>query len=310
MTGRSPGISDVCCTTTLPMPNGDDGVWDTRVLPIAEDQNLYSSPSFALFFNSPTVSLKNALLCSHLPQPILKDSMLSAEYSQTLSEPLTLKVSASFPYAVDLSLLLRGVVGTLYAPGTMHRPWLEMELIISSLNTSADNWLSRVPVELDFTTSKTNDSFVDQRTGLAFQFYTTKLVILQPCLCRLAEWPPSRLHLSDLCKRLATECVQAAGHVINLLPEDVGAVRLNNIGLWCFTLHHIMRSTAVLLVELLTRTQPGTSEAAALTKKLRISLRLLKDRSEVDNASQKAWHICSSILSRHGSIFGFGDDEF
>lgn len=132
--------------------------------------------------------------------------------------------------------------------------------------------------------------------------------ILQPSLRRLAEWPSSKTHLSDLCNQLAATCVQAAGHLVDLLPDELGAVWLDDSGLWCFTLHHIMQSTTVLLTELFTRTRPGTSEAATLAENLRKPIWWLKGRSSKDSTSRQAWYICTDMITRQGSIFGLNID--
>ena len=108
--------------------------------------------------------------------------------SQTLSTGLAPNTSLYFLHAVDLAHLLREAINTLYAPRATRQSCREIEPTISMFNDHADDWLSHLPAEFQFTTPNTNATqrFARQRASLALRFYATKLIITQPSL-RLSE---------------------------------------------------------------------------------------------------------------------------
>jgi hypothetical protein len=197
---------------------------------------------------------------------------------------------------------MRQAIETLYSPGAARRSWGEIEMAINTFNNHADNWLTRLPVEFGFTQLDASLPFVRQRASLAFRFYTTKLVISQPCLRRLANTPATG-SLGSTCDKMAAMCVQVASQMLDLLPDEADASWLYGISPWWCVLHYVMQSTTVLLIELFTRTLPGTAEATILAAKVKKAVGWLREMSTKDESSQRAWLVCRDIISRHGVRF-------
>lgn len=65
-----------------------------------------------------------------------------------------------------------------------------------------------------------------------------------------------------------------------------------------------MQCTTVLLVELLTRSAPGTTEAAVLVADIQKTIRWLRAMSIDDPSAQQAYLICVDIIAQHGPQFG------
>jgi hypothetical protein len=184
-----------------------------------------------------------------------------------------------------------------------------MEMAISNFNTTADTWLSRLPAEFRFDEFDSTRPFIRQRTILAFRFYTTKLVISQPCLRRLAHQVIGTPSPSSVCDMMATTCVGAAQRTLDILPETPDINWLYEVSPWWCFLHYIMQSTTIILAELFARTLPGTKKATSLTKIVQKAIRWLCAMSGRDPSAHRAWLVCIDILSRHGLKFSIIPDD-
>lgn len=305
MTGRPPSTGAIFCTTPLPIPYREEDFRDESIAQLLTNQSIRNT-------------LMNSLLTSdHIPPwfsetptdrtPSVSSasgSTAKSESSQPISETPPPNTSLYFLYAVDLAFLMREAIETLYAPGSTRRPWLEVEIAINNFNNTADKWLSRLPAEFHFPELDSTRPFARERASLAFRFYSTKLIITQPCLRRLAYQHPGVGSPGTVCDTMAALCVHIAIQVIDLLPESADAPWLYGVSPWWCVLHYVMQSTTVLLMDLFTRTDPGTPEAARLIEKIEKATRWLRAMSTKDDSSRRAWLVCMELLSRHGPKFG------
>ncbi|KAJ5962290.1 hypothetical protein N7501_007231 [Penicillium viridicatum] len=307
MTGRPPGTGDIFCSTPLHVPFAEEDFWDSRVAQVITDQRTRDAFFTSLISDVMAASPKESTAPSTPEQHGSGKGKQEERASQTGAGNLTPNSSLYFLYAVDLTHLLREAINTLYAPRAMRRSWHDIETAIPTLNNHADNWLSRLPAEFNFTTPDTTHQFLQQRAGLAFRFYATKLIILQPCIRRLFQQSEASSP-GTVCDQMAALCVQMAGQMFELLPEEPDSTWLYGVAPWWCILHNIMQSTTILLTELLTRTHVGTAKAVDITKKINKATRWLKEMSTKDLSSKRAWLVCMDLLSRHGSKFGFDVD--
>lgn len=307
MTGRPPGTGDIFCSTPLPVPFAEEDFWDNRVAQVITDQRTRDAFFTSLISDAMAASPKESTTPSTPEQHGSGKGKQEERASQTGAGNLTPTSSLYFLYAVDLAHLLREAINTLYAPRAMRQSWHDIETAIPTLNNHADNWLSRLPAEFNFTTPDTTHQFLQQRAGLAFRFYATKLIILQPCIRRLSQQSEASSP-GTVCDQMAALCVQMAGQMFELLPEEPDSTWLYGVAPWWCILHNIMQSTTILLTELLTRTHVGTAKAVDITKKINKATRWLKEMSTKDLSSKRAWLVCMDLLSRHGSKFGFDVD--
>jgi len=294
ITGRPPSSDEVFCTTPLPIPYPEEDFWDEEVVQLITDQDIRTYLTSSLLSSRDTSGFGNA-------------SMDRASSANHESDKVTPNISLYFLYEVDLAFIMRQAIEALYAPGVARRSWGEMELAINSFNNHVDNWLARLPAEFSFAELNTGLPFVRQRACLAFRFYTTKLVITQPCLRHLTNTPATGSPES-ICDKMAAMCVRVASQMLDILPDEADASWLYSISPWWCVLHYVMQSTTVLLIELFTRTLPGNPEAAVLAKQVRKAARWLREMSTKDGSSQRAWLVCRDIISRHGLRFALDID--
>ncbi|KAI3136915.1 transcriptional regulator family: Fungal Specific TF [Penicillium roqueforti] len=307
MTGRPPGTGEIFCSTPLPVPFAEENFWDRRVAQLNTDQRTRSTFPPSLISDTTATSPKE-YMAPRTPERRESGKGKQEERArQTGVENLTPNSSLYLLYTVDLAHLLREAIDMLYAPRAVRQSWHEIEAAISTLNNHTDNWLSRLPVEFDFTTLDPAPQFLQQRASLAFQFYSTKLIILQPCIRRLSR-QSSEAGQGTVCDQMAALCVHMAGQMLELLPENPDLIWLYGVAPWWCILHNIMQSTTILLTELFTRTHIGTAKAVDITKKINKATHWLKAMSTKDLSSRRAWLVCMDLLSRHGSNFGLAVD--
>jgi hypothetical protein len=295
MIGRPPTTSDTFCSTPLPLPHTEEELRDERILRLVSDQEARKAFVNSILFTEPAFTTDDHI---YSRQPESK----RMQFQQITQNP-TPSISLYFLYAVDLAYLTRKAVDTLYAPRATRRPWREIQIHIFTLNSNADKWQSRLPAEFRFVDLNVSQTFARERASLAFRFYTTKLIITYQCLRRLA-------YLSDVgspgavCENIAAMCVQVAGQILDLLPDEVDTTWLYKVSPWWCILHHIMQSSTVLLIALSTQLQPAIAEVINIVEKVKKAIRWLNGMSARDPCSRRALPIYMDLLSRHESKIG------
>ncbi|KAJ5637550.1 hypothetical protein N7490_007429 [Penicillium lividum] len=303
MTGRPPSTSDTFCSTPLPLPYAEEEFSDERIMRLISDQQARNAFMTSLLSTeSGFTNNESHTNRIHFGQPESK-----AEQTEQITQALVPNISLYFLYAVDLAFLTREAVDTLYAPRATRRSWREIEIQIFTLNSNADRWLSRLPTEFHFVELDASQPFARERASLAFRFYTTKLIISQHCLRRLADLSGAGSP-GPVCDTMAAMCVQVAGQILDLLPDEVDTAWLYQVSPWWCILHHIMQSSTILLIALSTKLHPVIAAAINIAEKVKKATRWLNEMSAKDPCSQRALLIYQDLLSRHASKLGLEAD--
>jgi hypothetical protein len=104
-------------------------------------------------------------------------------------------------------------------------------------------------------------------------------------------------------------CIQAAGQLLELLPDKPDLTWLYGVCPWWCALHYFMQSIAIILTESFIRTRLGTVGTVSIMPKLGKAMAWLKEMSERDVSARKAWLVCLDFISRHGSKIGLDVDD-
>ncbi|KAJ5982341.1 hypothetical protein N7451_012441 [Penicillium sp. IBT 35674x] len=285
MTGRPPCTGVNSCTTPLPVPYPEEDFDDERVTKLITDHMIRNTAAISILQNSSSISL-DSIITTGVQSEANYGIKVEAE---TAGEALIPNSSQCLLYTIELSLLMRDAVATLYSPTAGQKSWHGIEIALCTLNNDADRWLSRLPAELQFKDLHPDQQFLRQRVRLAFQFYSTKLVISQPCLRPLADGLSEMKPIVMLRENMATMCVRMASLMLDVLPDKPDVAHLDKLPPWCVVFHYLMQSTVVLLVELFTRAQAGKPEAVGILKKTGKATGWLEMMSSRDHSSKRAW---------------------
>ncbi|KAL4892873.1 fungal-specific transcription factor domain-containing protein [Aspergillus ambiguus] len=271
MTGRPLSSSNDFCATPLPLPFTEEELLDTRTsLPISD----HGFPACA---------------------PTADPDKQHKQDSNDTTESARPSSSLYFRCLIDLDLILGESIDTLYAPPAVRKSWSETQVDIAALIGKIDTWLSRLPVALHFTQG--SNAFTRERSSLAFRFYSTKIVITQPCLSGLAETPTWVESPPGFSEEMSATCIDLAVDVLDLLPDQPSFSWISGISPWFYILHYLMQSIAVLLFGLFLAKDTATTEYSRLQQQVSKAMLWLTAMSTRDQTSLRALSICTDLLS-------------
>lgn len=231
--------------------------------------------------------------------------MSRAEYLKSLPPCMSLY----FLQLTSLAIIAKRMTVKLYSPEALQAPWASTNFIIQSLMLDIDSWFMNLPPSYDFTSTQTSQCPLGQRMGLAFLFYSTKIGITRPCLCRLDTSQSDGDLTYEFCSKTAAECVESACHMLNLFPDSPDAALLHRISPWWCTLHYLMQSITVLLLELAFQAEHVPEKAAMVSKAAKKALHWLHTLSRTNAACERAWKLCDGFLRRLAPQFGISISE-
>jgi hypothetical protein len=289
ITGRMPRMQREHCATPLPVPYKEEGFRDEHVMLVIQDTQARANLMSSLPSSISSHELKER--SSHLPY-----QHGIPQQSSTIPH-LQANFSLFLLYSIDLAAVMREAMEILYSPGAAKKSGTETEQAMKSLNNTADIWFARLSATYRFTETEADRIFARQRTTLAFQYYSTKLVITQPAL-RSHIWGEDPSNAA--CHQMATVCMNAAAQMVDLLPNDPSvAWLLGNSPWWC-SLHCLTQSITVLITQLLheriTRANQNTNPLERIQK----ALRWLTECSSRDPCYKRAWDTFADLLSSQG----------
>lgn len=307
MTGRPSCIIDNSCTTPLPVPFDESDFQKEEVAQLISVAGRgTSSPLDRMSFSSSTANLDSTAASAENDTPAECDTKRSrAEYFKSLPPCMSLY----FLQMTSLTTIAKRMTTKLYSPEALQSPWASIAFTIQSLMLAIDSWFMNLPSAYDFTSTQTSQCPVGQRIGLALLFYSTKIGITRPCLCRLDSSSPEDDKTHEFCSKTAAECVESACHMLTLFPDTPDAAMLHRVSPWWCTLHYLMQATTVLLLELAFHCQHVPEKANIVLKATRKAIDWLSALSRTNMASERAWKLCDGFLRRLAPHIGIDFNE-
>ncbi|CAG8904786.1 unnamed protein product [Penicillium egyptiacum] len=288
MTGRMPRMQQEHCTTPLPVPYKEEDFRDEHVMRLIMDIQSRGRLMTSLLSFDPSAEPNDRL--AHSPSPSMSQQASPSPHLQA-------NVSLYLLYSIDLAAVMREAIEILYSPEAGRKSRNDTELAMTSLNSAADNWFARLPATYRFMETRDDRAFIRQRTSLAFQYYSTKLVISHPAL---HSHMCGEIFPTGLDTPMATICLNAAGQMLDLLPNEPNIAWLLGCSPWWCALHYLTQSTVVLITQLLTQNQTRASEREESLQRVQKALRWLSECSTKDPSSKRAWGNFTELLSSHG----------
>lgn len=290
MTGRATCILDGICTTPLPIPFEEErfhepGVGQIMGNPALRDeriQNAMASSSIRLISLNPTGG---------------KDSQISDKKSRlTWLQSVPVNSGLLYLLYVDLTVIMQEVINKVYTSDAVKVPWSHIENRIAALKSRIDLWFAQLPEAFNFTRKESGSvEQVRAKLGLAFQYYSARITLGRPCLCRRDA---SSSQSNSFSHRMALASLEAATRMLDLIPDPPDPFQLYQLAPWWCILHYLMQSTTVLLLELSFANIHAPEEEANTLKSAKKAIRWLYAMSEYSTASRRAWQLCDSCMRR------------
>lgn len=291
MTGRATCILDGICTTPYPLPF---------------EEERFQEPEVNQMLNNP--QLRQNRIQSSVASAFIRTTAMSSPVGAEESERREKRTRASwlqnipanpsllFLYYVDLTVISQEIINKVYTADAVIVPWTTIENRIKELKTRIDTWFEQLPASYNFTI-KASESPEQLRAklGLAFHYYSIRITLGRPCLCRRDA---SLSHQNSFSHKMALISLDAASRMLDLLPDPPDAIQLYRLAPWWCILHYLMQATTVLLLELSFANVHTPDDEKFTLQSAKKAIRWLYAMSEHSMASRRAWYLCDGCLRR------------
>lgn len=206
----------------------------------------------------------------------------------------------------DLTLIRQQIVNKVYSVDCVLEPWATIEDRIGEIKTKIEMWYKNLPELFVFIFKEDDDGgILRAKLHLAFHYYSAKIMLGRPCLCRHDTCQKSPSEKSSFGHRMAVEALQASTRMLDLIPDEPDAVRLyHQLPWWCI-LHYIMQAATVLLMELSFGCDHVPKDEMVFVRLAKKSIRWLYAMAEYSDSSHRAWQLCDGALRRLSTRIGY-----
>jgi hypothetical protein len=290
MTGRATCILDGICTTPLPIPFEEERFNDSDI------NELLSNPSLREK-KVENIAASHLIRLMPLNPPEGKASEKFEQSSHfTWLQGIPLNSGLFFSLYVDLAVITQEIINKVYTADAVRVPWSNIENRIGELKSRIDLWFDRLPDTCNFTQKDSSSpEQVRAKLGLAFQYYSARITLGRPCLCRRDSQSDKKPSFSH---KMAVVSLEGATRMLDLIPDPPDPFQLYQLAPWWCILHFLMQSTTVLLLELSFGCVHVPSDEGNIFNSAKKAIRWLYAMSEHSTASRRAWYLCDSCIRR------------
>lgn len=295
MTGRPFSVERDFCTTPLPVPFEEHEYNDAKVIRMMTE-----------------LKVRNSLLGHVVTSPIGETfATIDASTVRNAIEMLKPNAALYFVCYVDLTRIIREIVGTLYAPEMVYKNNSSGDAggAITDANAKLEAWLSRLPAGFRFVGEEQLAAREVSSLSLALHFYSAKILACKPCL-HYSDRPVFAVTADEsFYDRMAVSCVQAACRILDLFPAEYDASWLYQVAPWWCILHYLVQATAVLLVNFplnMNNSSLGLGRQDS-RQALEKAASWLREMALRDMASQRACAICGALLAKLSHVASRAD---
>lgn len=294
MTGRPTCISVDMCSTPLPLPLGD--------------VQLQESPA-TLLLQNPALREKRVesiMVSSQIRLASLGKDNTARDMAEAREWLHSLPVNAElcFLYACDLTILIQELLDRVYTVNSVHRPWSELKGCIEAIKSRVDAWRFSLPPGLDFTHIETMDEGRGEKTWLAWQYYSTQIMLGRPCLCGHDKLQAPSKKEKSFSHDMAVSAVKSAASMARLIPDGPDSTQIYGISSWWCLLHYVMQTVTILTLELSLECIHMEGAEGDLLQLAKRCVGWLNRASKHSFACFRAWQLCDSSLRRIGTSMG------
>jgi hypothetical protein len=245
VTGRPSVIVDSCCSVPLPVPFSEQQM--------SENINIVDTlrrSSVASVASSVTLGRPQTATC---PMSGGNSGRPSPNFGVAEANS-----GSYFKAVVQLCIISQSILASLYSAGTTTRTPGDLQQDIHQIRQQLDDWVAQLPVNFNFQAPFNNVTASDnitfrQRTMLAFQYCSAKILLTRLCLNGLGKSDKEHkdgASPASFVQNMAGVCVETAKMEVDLLPDQPQPHFLYEFGPWWILVHHLMQALAVFLLAL------------------------------------------------------------
>jgi hypothetical protein len=210
---------------------------------------------------------------------------------------------STFTACLDLDRIVAEVLEELYSPGMINQAWAAVQRVVSRLNEKLDHWDLSLPSTLRLSEGRLDPLSHAQRerSYLACRFYSTRMLINWPCLCKTRNLSLSVTAQSESSiifdAKAVEQCREAAKNLLRILPDNGTVPALYDFTPWWCVLHFIVQAGVVLALETLPEaTHTPSADAEQLMAECVKVIRWLRVLSENSVSAKRAWFAYSRLV--------------
>lgn len=222
-------------------------------------------------------------------------------------------------YAVDhikITIIIQEVLINLYSPRTAAKSWLVVQSHMSNALDKLAEWRKEAIPTISRTYNRKNKAVHErQQFLLRAEFWSTKMLITRPCLCRIQQRIPNESATSaNFNAANAEECVGAAIEMAKLFPDEPDLDFIYSQGPWwsvnrlsksppdafrvCNSHCSVMQCIAVLLLDVTFQHKDTGSTNPSDIASIKKMMRWLRAMKHNDPVSDKADKVLRKILEQ------------
>jgi hypothetical protein len=279
ITGRPSVGTEAYCSVAFPLPISGDEIDEERIQ--------------AQFGSRPQDGRGNAF------SPSDTSSASSSHGMEQQADPAN---SGSYlTCTIKLGMITQKALNNLYSPTTISISWKEAQQRIVNLTDELETWAARLPPGFNFHQNTPGEQTMRvERNMLRIYYYSAKILISRPCLCRIDRRIINQTQTSsDLNKKMAANCVTAAKALTALLPDDMSdkGRRIYEVFPWWTAVHYIMQSLAVLMLEI-SYELPDAPEGYDTILTVKKLIRWLRALRPNNGMARRAYAIAFDLLQK------------
>ncbi|KAL1963631.1 hypothetical protein VTN77DRAFT_7952 [Rasamsonia byssochlamydoides] len=210
---------------------------------------------------------------------------------------------STFTACLYLDRIVAEVLGELYSPGMINQAWASVQQLVSILNAKLDHWHLSLPPNLRLSAGQSDSSShaQSQRSYLAFRFYSTRMLINWPCLCKTRNISLPMTLQSESSKSVDAEaveqCREAARDLLRLLPDNGTVSAVYDSTPWWCVLHFVVQAGVILALEILPEAgHTRSSDTEQLIAECVKAIQWLRALSETSVPARRAWFAYSRLM--------------
>ena len=298
MTGRPSSVLDDHVTTPLPVPYEEDKFQSPGAVSLMNSETQKGSRNPASVSPSITGSTPTSDRSRSASKPENSRSPSFQQYPELdWARGISVSSSLYFLHYVQLARVSQEILNRVYTPNAVLETWSTIQKRIADLDGKVESWLGSLPTAFDFKRKQRDREFLEHRLSLGFFYYSTRMTLNRPCLCRLERRIPDQsAQALDSYRNSAAICIESAQEMLRLIPDEPNAVGLNRIGPWWSILHYLMQAAMVLMLELSFRAHHMPEQAENILEASKKAVRWLHQMGQESESAQRAWQLCNSLL--------------
>ncbi|KAH7126817.1 fungal-specific transcription factor domain-containing protein [Dendryphion nanum] len=201
---------------------------------------------------------------------------------------------------IKIGTIVQQILSNLYSAQVATKSWEDVQNIISQLSEKLETWASLLPPSFSMAHDKSHPQYRD-RTGLEISYWSAKIILTRPCLCRLDRHIVHQSERSHNFNRKTAEvCVDAALNITRLLPDEPfrNRTQIYKIGPWWSMVHIVMQALTVMLLEMSNPSFKTYDDHKSLTQSFKKLIRWLRSMKANNAMAIRAYRIAFSLMKR------------